>query len=248
MQRFFMPPEALTVNTVTLTGEQVRQISRVLRMQPGDVVCLLDGLGCEYSVRLTNFAKDSITGEVIEKRKGNAEPHCKITLYLSLLNKVDKFEWALQKCTEIGAAHFVPTRAARSISDGPGTGKRDRWERIIQEAAEQSGRSLLPTIAETVTLSQAIAQEANQTQTNHIALMPAVGANRSLANTLTGSTPKDMTLSIFIGPEGGFTQDEVASAQQAGITPITLGPRIMRAETAAIAALTMALYQLGEMA
>src|SRR3954468_24836703 len=167
MQRFFVAPHTLAQREVLIGGDEARQISRVLRMQPGDHVCLLDGLGWEYIVRLTTCGKDEVAGAVIEKRLGAGEPACKITLYLSLLNKADKFEWALQKCTEIGAAAFVPVRATRSVADTPGLAKVERWNRIIQEAAEQCGRSLPPTLGETITLAQALMQR------THTAIMPA---------------------------------------------------------------------------
>ena len=240
MQRFFVPPHTFAHKEVIMSGDTARQISRVLRMQPGDHVCLLDGLGYEYIVKLTSFAKDEIAGEVIEKKSGAGEPACKITLYLSLLNKPDKFEWALQKCTELGAAAFVPVRAARSIADTPGPAKMERWTRIIQEAAEQSGRSLLPALGKTITLAQALKQ------TTHRAIMPAFGAECSLGDALA-KVKDGESVSIFIGPEGGFTEEETSVAQQSGLTLVTLGPRTLRAETAAVAALTMALYELGEM-
>lgn len=245
MQRFFVPPDTLAGSTARLTGDTARQIIRVLRMQPGDYICLLDGVGWEYLVRLDRFGKDDVAGEIMEKREGEGEPAHKITLYLSLLNKPDKFEWALQKCSEIGAAVFTPIHAARSISDRPGAARKDRWEKIIQEAAEQSHRAVLPILNESMTFAQAIAQEIDRLQQgNHVALMPTLGAALPMSEAIRGN---GATMSIFIGPEGGFTPDEAITAQKAGITPITLGPRTLRAETAAVAALTMVLYELGEM-
>jgi 16S rRNA (uracil1498-N3)-methyltransferase len=243
MQRFFVPPHTLAHKDVLIEGDTARQISRVLRMRPGDQVCLLDGLGWEYIVSLTRFGKDEVTGETIEKRLGAGEPSCQVTLYLSLLNKADKFEWAIQKCTEIGAASFVTVHAARSISDTPGPSKVERWARIIQEAAEQSGRSLLPTLRETVSFAQALKLAA----LDHTAIMPALGAERSVSEALRGDRSTSESLSVIIGPEGGFTDEETTAAEQAGITLVTLGPRVLRAETAAVAALTMTLYELGEL-
>jgi 16S rRNA (uracil1498-N3)-methyltransferase len=251
MQRFFVPPETLMSSEVRIDGEVARQISRVLRMQLGDQVCLVDGAGWEYVVRLAGFGKEYATGEIVEKRQGGSEPQAQVTLYLSLLNKVDKFEWALQKCTEIGAACFVPVRATRSISDMPGEGKAGRWERIVQEAAEQSGRCVLPTLDRSSRLLEVLDHERNRlqqsTKSEHIAIMPALGAHCSLREALAGKKQDGGSISIFIGPEGGFTEEETNAAQQAGITLVTLGPRILRAETAAVAALTMTLYELGEM-
>ena len=106
MHRFFVQPQSIAGHDAHVAGETAHQISRVLRMQPGDEICLLDGSGYEYRVRLASIGANECVGRVIEKVKGGAEPRCKVTLYISLLNKADKFEWALQKCTELGAARF----------------------------------------------------------------------------------------------------------------------------------------------
>src|SRR5438270_13934480 len=106
MQRFFVPPDTLGGATVHIEGEIAHQIIRVLRMKHGDEIVLLDGLGSEYRVTLASFGHGEVAGELIEKSTCSAEPTHQVTLYLSLLNKPDKFEWALQKCTELGASRF----------------------------------------------------------------------------------------------------------------------------------------------
>jgi 16S rRNA (uracil1498-N3)-methyltransferase len=242
MQRFFVPPDSLGGDTVRLEGEVAHQITRVLRMKPGDEVVLLDGLGWEYRVSLVSFGQEEVTGQLLEKRACPADPAHKVTLYLSLLNKPDKFEWALQKCTELGAARFVPMIAERSVASAPGSGKMERWERIIQEAAEQSGRAILPSLEQTVSLGDAL-RTARADETC-IALMPALGADCSVRQALEASPKK---VSLFIGPEGGFTEAELEQAQGAGVQLVTLGPRTLRAETAAVTALTVVMYELGEM-
>jgi 16S rRNA (uracil1498-N3)-methyltransferase len=251
MQRFFVPPDSLTGNPVRISGDPAHQIARVLRMQPGDHVILLDGLGQEYLVQLAAFGKDEVTAQVVEKRPGQGEPAHKVTLYISLLNKPDKFEWALQKCTELGAASFVPVRGARSISDAPGSAKMERWRRIIKEAAEQSGRSILPTLHDALELQEAFKRDQTKVKSaplgEHVAIMPSLDADRSLRAQLSDIKRVDGSISIFTGPEGGFTEDEVHAAHDAGIILITLGPRTLRAETAPLAALTIVLYELGEM-
>ena len=250
MHRFFVQPGAIGEQEARIGGEVARQISRVLRMQQGDEICLLDGLGYEYLVRLLAVGANECVGRVIEKAKGGGESRCKLTLYISLLNKADKFEGALQKCTELGAARFVPVRSARSISDTPGRSKIERWERIIQEAAEQSGRAIIPLLAESTTLQAAFQEQRaalrEAPEGEHLALIPALGAQQTLKGALQGARQAS-TLAIIIGPEGGFTPDEVEDARAAGVEAVTLGPRTLRAETAAVAALTMALYELGEM-
>lgn len=250
MHRFFVEPEAIGELEARVAGETAHQISRVLRMQQGDEICLLDGSGYEYRVRLVSIGANECVGRVIERVKGGAEPRCKVTLYISLLNKADKFEWALQKCTELGAARFVPVRSARSISDVPGRTKTERWERIIQEAAEQSGRAIIPALEEAISLQTAFRQESaalrGAQDGEHIALIPALGAQVTLKGALQGAE-RAGSLALFIGPEGGFEPSEVEEAKAAGVVPVTLGPRTLRAETAAVAGLTMALYEMGEM-
>ncbi len=251
MQRFFVSPDALSTTQVRLTGDTARQISRVLRMRPGDELLLLDGSGMEYKARLAIFGKEDVWCEMLEKRVGSAEPHHRVDLYLSLLNKPDKFEWALQKCTELGAARFIPVVAERSIADAPGQGRQERWERIIQEAAEQSGRSTLPSLSEAIPLKRAIVMEGERARATpdgaHLAIMPAMGATHSLHDLLTASEGIPNSASLFIGPEGGFSEPELGMAQDCGIHLVTLGSRTLRAETAAVATLTIVTYAFGEM-
>src|SRR2546422_6774736 len=159
MHRFFVPQTAFQANDVQLSGDVAHQISRVLRMRPGDEVVLFHGDGYEYRVRLTEVGKESVQGVVQSKVYGQGEPAHRVDLYLSLLNKPDKFEWALQKCTELGAARFVPLIAERSVSGAPEQGRRERWERIIKEAAEQSGRARLPHMGEAMTFGEVVARE-----------------------------------------------------------------------------------------
>lgn len=243
MHRFFVLPTTINGDHAHIKGETAHQIARVLRMQPGDRITLLNGQGFEYIVTLLNVGKDDVTGRVESSAEGKSEPRHRITLYLSLLNKADKFEWALQKCTELGASAFVPVRSTRSISDTPGSAKIERWQRIIQEAAEQSGRSSLPALDETLTLQDAFKAEANKP-----AIIPALEAHTTLRKTISDlKHAGQANISIFIGPEGGFTPEELQEATSAKVQPVTLGPRILRAETAAVAALTMTLYELGEM-
>lgn len=240
MHRFFVSPTAINGDHARIEGSAAHQIARVLRMQTGDHITLLDGLGFEYVVTLATIGKDEAIGRVESSAEGKGEPRHQITLYMSLLNKADKFEWALQKCTELGAAAFVPVRSARSIADMPGEAKMERWHRIVLEAAEQSGRAKVPLLLPAQTLQEALSEQ-RTTQ----AIIPALEARSAIREVMADR--KDSKLSIFIGPEGGFTSEEVHDAATAGVVPVSLGPRVLRAETAAVAALTMALYEFGEM-
>ena len=250
MHRFFVQRSVFQGSDVTLGGDVARQISRVLRMRPGDVVVLLDGSGYEYSVRLEDFGADSVRGTLLKKEPGRGEASHAVDLYLSLLNKPDKFEWALQKCTELGVSRVVPIIAERCVPRAFDGGRRERFERIITEAAEQSGRARLPELDDAMPFADAVALEGERLDSDgdapHLALIPALGADMRIADAFwednqTGS------VSIFIGPEGGFTDDELALADRAGIRLVSLGPRTLRAETAAVAVLSIVVYELGEM-
>src|SRR5437764_2403822 len=146
-------------------------------MRACDVVVLFDGSGTEYPVRLAEFGGEQVRGEVIQRSVGVCEPAHAVDLYLGLLNKPDKFEWALQKCTELGAASFTPVFCERSVASAPEQGRRERWQRIIREAAEQSGRSVLPRLHATLDFWAALAQEARRMMeasgvgANHLALI-----------------------------------------------------------------------------
>ena len=147
MHRFFIPPHWIEAKHARLEGEVACQVSRVLRMSPGDEVVLLDNTGREYAVRLTSFSKDMVEGDVLSVVQGRGEPLVSITLYQGTL-KGEKFQWVLQKGTELGVATFVPIVCRRSIPRGRDTSRHARWPRIVTEAAEQSGRCRLPQILE----------------------------------------------------------------------------------------------------
>jgi 16S rRNA (uracil1498-N3)-methyltransferase len=217
-------------------------------MLPGDELLLLDGQGLEYLARIDSFAKGEVTAKIVSRAASQAEPSHSVTLYLSLLNKPDKYEWALQKCTELGVACFIPLRTERSLPAPPEKGRRERWERIIREAAEQSGRAILPSLGATMDLTEAVEYEARKAQEsgNHTAIMPVLGTSAALADVLARRSDA-VSVSIFIGPEGGFTAEEARLAAEAGLRLITLGPRTLRAETAAVTTLSVVMHELGEL-
>ena len=224
MHRFFVPPHSIKESRVVLRGTIVHQIRDVLRMRPGDDIVLLDNSGWAQRAELVTIDRDAVRGRVVEKWKLETEPQARITLYQGLL-KGQKFEWVLQKGTEIGIIAFVPVMAARCVIGAVtdvSTARVERWERIIVEAAEQAGRAGL-------------------------ALIPWEGErSRGLREALQG-VPKSKEIGLFIGPEGGFTEEEIATAQERGVIPVSLGPRILRAETAGLVAASAILYELGDL-
>jgi len=244
LHRFFIPPDWLTPPTVELHGETARQIRTVLRLQSGDEIIALDNSGLAWSVRLTEVGKTRVYGEIVARRPARGEPAIDLTLYQGTL-KGQKFEWALQKGTELGARRFVPTICQRSVVDKADAlfKKQDRWRRIIQEAAEQSGRGKLPTLAKAVSFGDSLAQAKVQ---HDLVIMPweAATDDLSLKTVLTERPVK--SIAVFIGPEGGFSAEESALASEAGARLVTLGRRILRAETAGLVVCSAIFYELGE--
>lgn len=256
--RFFLPPTCFDGEKVTIQGTLVHQIRDVLRLNPGDTIVVLDDSGWEYNLQLTAVDQQQATGEIRSKTLSHTEPRAKITLYQSLL-KGDKFEWVLQKGTELGVVEFVPMVCDRCVIgsvDDVSKIKIERWQRIVLEAAEQSRRARLPRLRMPLLFSQAC----ERARRAELALLLWEGERtRSLRSMLTASSTvpvtvrgkpspvrKPFSISLFIGPEGGLTPREVDQALRYGITPVSLGPRILRAETAALAAATTILYELEE--
>lgn len=244
MHRFYVPHARPRDGKLQLNGPVYEQIRRVLRMRPGDEVAVFDGTGQEYHLSLLEFGRGEVYGRIVEQYNVATEPRCQVELYLSLLNKSDKFEWALQKCTELGAAHFVPVVAARSVT---AAARPERWERIIQEAVEQSGRGVLPGLSLPVPFQQAVRQAVEQTAAPGLVLLPEVTGERSIGEVLASTRLNLDRAAIFIGPEGGFSLEEQEFAREQGVHIVKMGPRVLRAETAAVAALTITMDRLGEL-
>jgi 16S rRNA (uracil1498-N3)-methyltransferase len=246
MHRFFVSSSILTHSPVILTGDQAHQIRRVLRLQPGDRVMLLDGEGWAYEAGLIAVSAKDVRLQIMSRAEAAGEPPVHITLCQAML-KGERFSWALQKGTEVGISVFVPLVCERSVIDDLQVveGKRDRWRRIIQEAAEQCGRGRVPDLLHAQLLRQAVKAPGQQ---GALRLIPWEGERTtSLREALSGCNLNDgMRIELFVGPEGGFTDVEVDWARRHGVQPVTLGPRILRAETAGLVAAAAILYQAGE--
>lgn len=242
MHRFFVDPEILQGNRVVLPATQAHQIRNVLRLRAGSAILVLDNSGAEYEVVLRQVDKQQVVGEAVAKRPSPNEPAVHLTLYQALMKR-DKFEWVLQKGTEIGVSQFVPLVTQRSLVQDIDIkeGKLYRWQKIITEAAEQSHRGRIPNLQQPQTLAQALAD--HPAQPGLIAWEEAEGL--TLRAALAGGE-RPSHISLFIGPEGGFAVEEVEAAQAAGLQAITLGKRILRAETAALVASALVLHHLDE--
>jgi 16S rRNA (uracil1498-N3)-methyltransferase len=252
MHRFFVPSDWIRGNEVRVTGPQAQQIARVLRMRPGDAIVILDNSGWEIETRLIVVDRDLVRGEVLRRRLADREPRTKISLYQAVL-KSNHFEFVLQKNTEVGVVEYVPVIADRCVvSDLEAVEKkRSRWEWIIQEAAEQSRRGRKPALRHARLFPQACEQAR---QSGALSLIPwEEETKQGLRNVLrNGPAPKrerrpPFAINVFIGPEGGFTAEEIELSRRYGLIPVTMGPRILRAETAGLVAAAAILYELGDL-
>jgi 16S rRNA (uracil1498-N3)-methyltransferase len=243
MHRFFLPADCLAENEVAITGKLVHQLRHVLRLGAGDHITVLDNSGWEYEVELQKVDSSKVEGRIISKSLAVAEPGTKITLYQALL-KGSNFEFVLQKCTEIGVVGFVPVSCERCVAGEPDGKRLSRWRNIIVEAAEQSRRGKLAVLHNPISFTRACRSASG------ISLLPWEGEKtRSIGDVLRSHKKirNDSAISIFVGPEGGFSPHEVEFAQSCGVVPVSLGPRILRAETAGLVTAAVTLYEFGEM-
>lgn len=245
MHRFFVPPTHIEAGRVTLTTEASRQLARVLRARAGDCIIVLDDSGYEYAVTLDSVTALHSTGIINDRYIGEGEARLSITLYQGLM-KSDRFEYVLQKGTELGISRFVPIISKRTVARNVVSPNRlVRWSKIIREAAEQAGRCRLPVLEETLSFSEACGRISK----------PAIIGWESERDTgiratllrLKAEIEATQTISMVIGSEGGLEDSEVEYALSRGIAPVSLGRRILRAETAGIIAAAAVLYEMDEM-
>jgi 16S rRNA (uracil1498-N3)-methyltransferase len=240
MHRFFIPPESFTGEWIEFPVECARQIGRVLRLKPGDQVIVLDGSGREALVELTAVGRQTARGKMQQVRRNACEPAIHLTLGLGLTQR-EKFEWTLQKATEAGASAFVPLITRRGLVQNHAQleEKYSRWRRILKEAAEQSGRGILPALLPVQTF-QVFIQQRSSYASGWLAWEGET--SRRLWDAARTISPGSRA-AVLIGAEGGWDGEEVRQAVQADWQPVSLGRRTLRTETAAVVATALLLAQ-----
>lgn len=242
MHRFFIPPAWITGDTVSLKEDTARQIINVLRLKPGEHIVVLDNSGMEYEMEISSVSDHIVHGDVVRHSPCGGEPSLNITLCQALL-KTDKFELVLQKGVELGVHTIVPFLSERCVVKAPSESRIQRWERIMREAAEQCGRAYIPALKAVTSFGDAC-KSAGKT-----AMIFWEEERKTTLKSLIQEPPysEARNLSVIVGPEGGFPASEVYFASSLGIPSVSLGKRAVRAETAAIAAVSMILYEKGEL-
>ncbi len=243
LRRIFVPPGSLRARNVTLGEAMAHRLGRVLRLRRGDHVVLSDGGPREFEVQLTAVSPHAITAVIVAERESPAEPAVDVVLYQSLI-RANRFDLVIEKGTEIGVSRFVPVVNARSqahLEEEP-LFRADRWKRVVVEAAEQCGRGRMPAVDAPMPFEEAISQAPG------LKLLSWEGERlQGLASYLRALPERPKVVSVFIGPEGGFGQEEIGLARGEDVALVSLGPRLLRSETAGIVACALVLEALGEM-
>lgn len=243
MYHFFIQAYQVQRDGIKIEGADVNHIKNVLRMKPSEEVTVTDEDRVEYHCRIQRLEEDAVWLDVLGKTGENHELPAKITLFLGIL-KGEKMEWILQKAVELGVYEIVPMETKRCVvklDEKKKEAKQKRWNAIAQSAAKQSKRSLIPNVHSILSYQESLSL-AKELDLACIPYEQAKGMG-TLKNFL-GKLQPGMTAGFLIGPEGGFEEEEVQLALEKGIEAVSLGKRVLRAETAGMALLSMIMLQL----
>ncbi len=235
---FFVEPADVGPGQLVLRGAEFNHAARVLRKQAGERIIAVDGCGWRYEGPIVALGRGELTVAIESAVESGGEPRLRLTLAQGLL-KGGMFDWVVEKGTEIGISVFQPLITAHTVAEG--RGREGRWQEKARAAMKQCGRSLAPVVRPVTGFAQALT--AARGEALFIAWEEAEVAPAGLAEALAGRT----AATLFIGPEGGFSEEEVALAAAAGARTISLGPRRLRSETAALTAAVRLLDAAGEL-
>ena len=243
MHHFFVTPQQISGDKIRIEGGDVNHMKNVLRMKLHEKAEISDGESRTYLCEVEAYEEDVAVLHILEEMEADTEPASKLYLFQGL-PKSDKMELIVQKAVELGVYEVIPVathRAVVKLDEKKAAKKTVRWNAIAEGAAKQSGRDVIPVVKNVMTLEDALAYAADL----DLILMPYEDA-QGMAKTrrVIREIRQGQSVGIFIGPEGGFEEEEVQKAQETGAVPITLGKRILRTETAGIAVLSILMYHL----
>lgn len=245
MYHFFVEPEQIQGDTACIIGRDVNHIGNVLRMKPGERLFVSAGEGRDYLCEIREIGRTEILLQVLEEMRDESELPVAVTLYQGL-PKSDKMELIIQKAVELGVRRIVPVESKRCVvrlDRRRAEAKGRRWQMIAESAAKQSGRGLIPEVSLPLSFSDAL-QEAKK---DTLKLIPYECAeDMETTRRLIKALSPGASVSVLIGPEGGFSEEEVRLAQQFGFFPVTLGKRILRTETAGFVVLSYLMMSVEE--
>lgn len=254
MHRFLVSPDSIKNDSIYISGEDLRHMVQVLRFKAGDHLLVFDGTGSEYEAELVSVEKTVAVGKIVRTCIPDTEPKTRVILFQGM-PKSDKMEWIIQKTVELGVSQIVPVITQYSViqkADRNIDGKLERWNRISREACKQSRRVVVPEVKAPLEFKKALELWKDTASREDGVSLPVLCYENEAKKCL-----KDLfkcynincikTIGVFIGPEGGFSEQEIELAQNYDIIPVGLGKRILRTETAAVAVLSVIMYEMGEM-
>lgn len=245
MHKFFLALEDISLEEASIRGEDVKHIYKVLRLDIGEKIIINNGNGCEYLGEISSIDKTLVKVKLLEKLDINNESPIEIYLFQGL-PKATKMDLIVQKNTELGIKEITPILTSRVDVKLKGEFKKiDRLQRIALEASKQSKRTLIPKIREPIALNEVIDRVSNF----DLVIVPYEDETEVTIRQIVMSLDKNniKTVAIIIGPEGGFEKEEIKILKETGAKIITLGPRILRTETAGFTATTLVQYELGDL-
>lgn len=242
MHRFFADRDFIKEDRIFITGDDAHHISKVLRLKEDDEVVVCDKQGTDYLCSIKAITKDEVELWILKKEASSSEPPIEITLYQGV-PKGDKLETVIQKCVELGGVKIVPVAMKRSVAViKDKEKKKQRMQKIALEASKQCGRAKVPRVSEVLSFKEALADA----KENDLKLLPYEAENKQKLKDILLENKNSIKIAIFIGPEGGFDEEEIKLAKENGFKTVTLGPRIMRTETAPLACISAVMYELGD--
>ncbi len=245
MSRFFVDPRQVGTDTITIEDRNdLKHMGKVLRLQIGDEVEIADGCGWEYRTRILSLDQEEALLTILDKQKCSSEPATRITLYQGI-PKQSKMETIIQKCVELGVDRIVPVFMDRTIVVDKGNFARkiDRWQKVASESVKQCRRGMIPEVTEAVKMKQVL-EQLTEDPFDLILIPYENEEGTTLKDVLRSFAGEARNIAVIIGPEGGFSQQEVDAVTAAGGHSVTLGKTTLRTETAGMAAIAMIMYEL----
>lgn len=238
MLRLYLPSDCRRGPQLSITGAALRHL-RVLRLRPGDPLVAFDERGEEHEAIIECVGGRIAEARIVHSHRPEREPRLELTLAQALI-RAPKMDWVVEKATELGVQRILPFVSAYTRQQGGA--RAERWRRLAAAAAQQSGRTRVPDIAEPADLHTVLG-----TAHGDLRLLCWERERRETLGGTSGGPGNPASVVVFVGPEGGFAEHEVEAARRAGVRPVALAPRVLRAETAAIAAVALCLQRWGDL-
>lgn len=243
MYHFFVTSEQIGEKEICIEGSDVNHIRNVLRMSPGEQISVSSGDGKDYRCELSRIGEDRVTAKIMWVQESDVELPSRICLFQGL-PKGDKMELIIQKAVELGASEIVPMATRRTVvklDEKKAAARQKRWNAISESAAKQSKRMIVPEVKPVMSFRDAV----NYAKTFEQKLIPyELAAGMDATRRVIQEIRPGQSVAVFIGPEGGFAEEEITLAKEAGIIPVTLGRRILRTETAGMTVLSVLMFRL----